>query len=117
LLRRAGHSQADLARLADVDQSSISRYLRGDCEPNLRQLRAIARALGVPATALVTDGAPEVHAVPEGDGYLLFRGERLVGRWHERSIVPVLHVTELDADHAEARRLRKLANGGRRRGN
>lgn len=115
LLRRTGHSQADLARLADVDQSSISRYLRGDCEPNLRQLRSLARALRVPVTALMLDGEPEVHAVRDGAGWLLFRGDRLVGQWNERSIVPVLHVTELHDDHEDARRLRSLATPKKRR--
>jgi transcriptional regulator with XRE-family HTH domain len=79
-------TQAALARAADVDQSSISRYLRGQCEPNLRQFRAIAHALGLkPADLLPEDEAGEsITAIPSSDEecYYIFRGNTFLGEWH-----------------------------------
>ncbi len=107
LLVAASLTQADLARLAEVDQSSISRYLRGECEPNLRQLRAIARALGVPPALILTDGKCELVAVADaGRGHLLFHGERLVGEWRlDVNLGRCVHVKLLDGRDARARAL------------
>jgi transcriptional regulator with XRE-family HTH domain len=54
-MRAAGITQFELSAKADLDQSTISRYVRGLYEPNLRQLRAIANALGVKASDLLPD--------------------------------------------------------------
>ena len=85
-LKRCGTSQAGLARLAEVDQSSISRYLRGQCEPNLRQFRAIALALGLKPAELLPDeplADPVHHAVKhENDHvYMIFRSGLFLGEW------------------------------------
>lgn len=81
-LKRSGASQARLARDAEIDQSSISRYLRGQCEPNLRQFRAIADALEVPPSFLLAELEGIVLA-PSGqsDHYYAFRDGKLVGEW------------------------------------
>jgi transcriptional regulator with XRE-family HTH domain len=46
--RRRGWSQAKLARRADVDQSLLSKFESERQRPYPRQLRRLARALGVP---------------------------------------------------------------------
>ncbi|MBI3723924.1 helix-turn-helix transcriptional regulator [bacterium] len=82
-LKRSGITQARLARLADIDQSSISRYLRGQCEPNLRQFRAIAHALKVKPRYLLGDDTDPVVAVQghaNGHFYMFVRG-RLIGEY------------------------------------
>lgn len=59
--RQAGVSQAELARRVGLDQSGVSRLERGKRPVTLPTLRAVARALGVPVTALLDDDdrAPE----------------------------------------------------------
>lgn len=52
-LERKKMSQAELARRAEVDQSSISRYLAGEVGPNIRQLCALANALELDAADLI----------------------------------------------------------------
>jgi transcriptional regulator with XRE-family HTH domain len=84
-LETRGTTQAALARLAEVDQSSISRYLRGQCEPNLRQFCAIAQALGVKPAALLPNGQVDalVASQIKDDGcFYIFRGEQFLGEWH-----------------------------------
>ena len=85
-LERSGTTQAALARAADVDQSSISRYLRGQCEPNLRQFRSIALALGMKPSDLLPDDetADPIVAIPSSDEecYYIFRGNTFLGEWH-----------------------------------
>jgi transcriptional regulator with XRE-family HTH domain len=86
-LERSGTTQAALARAADVDQSSISRYLRGQCEPNLRQFRSIALALGLKPAALLPEEdevAESIVAIPSSDEecYYIFRGNTFLGEWH-----------------------------------
>jgi transcriptional regulator with XRE-family HTH domain len=88
-----GATQAALARLADVDQSSISRYLRGQCEPNLRQFCSIADALGVKPAALLPGATTDsvVATQVERDGcFYLFRAGKFLGEWHG----PDLHLFE-----------------------
>lgn len=45
-LRKAigGLSQGDVAELVGVHQTTVGRWMRGDGEPNLRQLEALERA-------------------------------------------------------------------------
>ena len=43
----------DLAESADIPMRSLKRYLDGEREIPLTELRSIARALGVSATALI----------------------------------------------------------------
>jgi transcriptional regulator with XRE-family HTH domain len=89
-LEASGTTQAALARAADVDQSSISRYLRGQCEPNLRQFRSIAQALGLkPAELLPEEEAHEaILAIPSSNEecYYIFRGNTFLGEWHGLSL-------------------------------
>lgn len=85
-LEQSGTTQAALARAADVDQSSISRYLRGQCEPNLRQFRSIAQALGMKPADFLPDEKPAdpIVAIPSSDEecYYIFRGNTFLGEWH-----------------------------------
>lgn len=85
-LARSATTQAALARAADVDQSSISRYLRGQCEPNLRQFRAIAQALGMKPSDLLPEDelADPIVAIPSSDEecFYIFRGNTFLGEWH-----------------------------------
>ena len=45
LMDRSGLNQVELERRSSVDQSTISKYLRGTVEPTLESLMALARAL------------------------------------------------------------------------
>jgi transcriptional regulator with XRE-family HTH domain len=51
--RTAGLSQEELAKRAGIDRPTISVYEHGKREPNMSTLVKLARALGVPAEALV----------------------------------------------------------------
>jgi transcriptional regulator with XRE-family HTH domain len=51
--RAAGLSQEELAKRAGIDRPTISVYEHGKREPNMSTLVKLARALGVPAEALV----------------------------------------------------------------
>lgn len=50
---RAGLSQEELAHLAGVDRTFVSRAERGVCQPALATILLLAGALKVSATALV----------------------------------------------------------------
>lgn len=58
--KAAGLTQAELARRAGCDQSEISRLERGERLMSVRMLKAIARALGIPSSALLADDDNEV---------------------------------------------------------
>ncbi len=45
--RRAGLTQAELARRVDTTQSAIARIERGRTEPSLRRVRELVRACGL----------------------------------------------------------------------
>ena len=53
----AGMSQLALANAAGCTQAHISDIESGRREPSLRQLRAIARALSLPAGSLLSEAA------------------------------------------------------------
>lgn len=48
-----GLSQEELAHLANVDRTFVSRAERGVCQPALATIMMLAKALRVPAAALV----------------------------------------------------------------
>ncbi|WP_201455284.1 helix-turn-helix domain-containing protein [Xanthomonas massiliensis] len=50
---RAGMSQEELAHLASVDRTFVSRAERGVCQPALATVLLLAGALKVPAATLV----------------------------------------------------------------
>lgn len=60
LRKAAGLTQAELARRVACNQSEISRLERGERLMSVRMLKAIARALGVPPSALLADDDNEV---------------------------------------------------------
>ena len=102
-LRRSGSSQARLAREADIDQSSISRYLRGQCEPNLRQFRAIAVALNVAPSFLLADDGLILRLAPSGrdNHYYAFREGKLVGEWTGESLDVFIAAEVVDGETAD----------------
>jgi transcriptional regulator with XRE-family HTH domain len=53
----AGLTQMELGLRCDMQNSVISRYERGLRDPQLEAIAALAKGLGVPATALV-EGIP-----------------------------------------------------------
>jgi transcriptional regulator with XRE-family HTH domain len=57
LRQAAGLTQMQLGNLCDMDNSVISRYERGERDPQLEAIAALAAGLGVPAAELV-DGIP-----------------------------------------------------------
>lgn len=48
-----GLSQEELAHLANVDRTFVSRAERGVCQPALATIIMLAKALKIPATTLV----------------------------------------------------------------
>lgn len=50
-------SQKQLAEAAGIAPQSISNWKGAQCDPNLRHLRGLAAALGIPIAALVEDRA------------------------------------------------------------
>jgi transcriptional regulator with XRE-family HTH domain len=64
-----GLSLEELAVLANVHKSTVSRIERGLVEPGPETVVAIARALGVSAARMrrLTRGRPSI-ALPNGDG-------------------------------------------------
>ncbi len=63
--RLLGLTQAELASSAGLTQASVSHYESGKIEIRLGALVALARALGIPATAL----APELGEAPDVPAY------------------------------------------------
>ena len=59
--RRAGLSQADLARRAGRPISSIGRWERGEVVPSLETLRELVRACGLELTFHVANADPLGH--------------------------------------------------------
>jgi transcriptional regulator with XRE-family HTH domain len=57
LRQEAGLTQMELGNRCDMQNSVISRYERGLRDPQLEAIAALAKGLGVPATALV-EGIP-----------------------------------------------------------
>lgn len=57
LRESAGLSQMELGNRCDMDNSVISRYERGQRDPQLEAIAALAAGLGVTAAELV-DGIP-----------------------------------------------------------
>ena len=51
----AGLSQEELAHLANVDRTFVSRAERGVCQPALATVLLLAGALDIPAASLVSD--------------------------------------------------------------
>lgn len=54
--RRAGLTQAELARRLGLTQSQLSRWERGKVEPSLETLRRIVRACGLDLTLGLANG-------------------------------------------------------------
>lgn len=54
-----GLTQACLADRLDLSQNSISQYEKGTRHPPISRLAPIAKALGVPVSALVSEATPE----------------------------------------------------------
>jgi transcriptional regulator with XRE-family HTH domain len=83
-MERVGMRQADLARAAELDQSTVSRWLSGAVEPNLPQLQRLLRALGVPAEDLLGETARDevrlVRGQRQGE-WQVFVGDGYVGTW------------------------------------
>lgn len=48
--RRAGLTQAELARRAGTSQSAVARWERGEVKPSLERLRELIRACGLELT-------------------------------------------------------------------
>lgn len=63
--RLLGLTQVELAWSAGITQASVSHYESARMEIRLGTLLALARALGIPATALV----PELAEAPDGPAY------------------------------------------------
>ena len=59
--RRAGLSQAELARLAGAPTSSIGRWERGEVLPSLETLRRLVRACGLELTFGIANADREGH--------------------------------------------------------
>jgi transcriptional regulator with XRE-family HTH domain len=59
--RRAGLSQAELARRAGKPTSTIGRWERGEVLPSLETLRAVVRACGLELTFQVAKADLELH--------------------------------------------------------
>ena len=53
-----GLTQVELAALLRVSQNAISQYEKGTRTPPISRLARIAKALGVPVSALVSDSEP-----------------------------------------------------------
>jgi len=67
LLKAKGIRQTELAERASIAQSSVSRYVNGVQEPQLHELHAISKVLGVSMDSWFTvfNGADETRARPK----------------------------------------------------
>ncbi|MBQ7262198.1 MAG: helix-turn-helix transcriptional regulator, partial [Synergistaceae bacterium] len=59
LRKRAGLTQSELAHRAGIGVNTIARYERGELNPSMKNVVAIAAALGVSEDALLNGPAPE----------------------------------------------------------
>ncbi len=55
LLEKKGLSQKQLAKMSNITESSLSRYLAGILQPRIDVIRNIALALGVSVSFLIGD--------------------------------------------------------------
>lgn len=65
LMKRDGVSQKELARLSNISESSISRYISGSFEPRMDILINIAKVFNVSVAYLIGENT----AVSENDAY------------------------------------------------
>ncbi|MET7750998.1 XRE family transcriptional regulator [Micromonospora sp. NPDC005367] len=65
---RAGLSLADLARRAELSESTLAHLETADGNPDVSTLWALADALGVPLARLVETQQHEVRVIPSGQG-------------------------------------------------
>ncbi len=71
LRRERGMTQAELAARLGISKSAISMYERGNREPELELLEAMADLFGVGVSAMLGRAEPElVNGDPELTGYL-----------------------------------------------
>ena len=68
--KRAGFTQAELAKEVGVNRATISKYESGQIKPTLEQLEGIAKALGVPLWELVPDKIGDAIKFGFENGYL-----------------------------------------------
>lgn len=92
--KERGWSQQTLADKAGLPQPSISRFELGERSPDEHQIRALARALEVPPSALIDDDAVNLqHLRPSSHSRLpvigaMLRGEAEAGVWREAAEWP-----------------------------
>lgn len=55
LIKKKGYTQNDLALRTRVTASAMSRYVSGEREPRIAQLKRMAAALGVTVDELIKD--------------------------------------------------------------
>ena len=70
LRKQAQLTQADLADRLGISKSAVSMYERGQREPELELLQAMADVFSVSVSALLGREEPEVNADPELTEYL-----------------------------------------------
>ena len=63
--QRLGISQEELAHLADVDRTFVSRLERGIRQPTITTLIQLAKALEIPASELVGEVEAECQNHPD----------------------------------------------------
>jgi transcriptional regulator with XRE-family HTH domain len=66
-------SQRDLARLAKLSKSSVSRWVNGETRPRMLQALKLARALKVPLEYLIDDAMEEMPPVLPPDEEFVLR--------------------------------------------
>lgn len=58
-------TQVELAKLANVSQNSISKWLNGESSPNINKLKDLAKALGVTVGDLIGDFGQQQELLEE----------------------------------------------------
>ncbi|MBJ7330568.1 MAG: helix-turn-helix domain-containing protein [Solirubrobacteraceae bacterium] len=76
-----GDSLGDLSRASGLSKTILARIERGEGNPSMETLWRLARALGLPLSALLTpDEEPRVLVIPAGSGEVMQAESGLLGR-------------------------------------
>ena len=69
-MKQKGLTQVELAKLANVSQNSISKWLNGESVPSIDKALSLAKALGISVSELIGDLGSQQELLEEDKRFL-----------------------------------------------